>query len=349
MAAPQVSVVILNWNTCDLLKQFLPIVVEKCKQPWVEVVLTDNGSTDDSVEWVKANLPDIRIIALPENYGFAEGYNQALAQIDSEFSVLLNSDAAPAEGWLEPLLETILNNPKTAACVPKIMSFNNPNTFEYAGATGGFIDCFGYPFCRGRIFNISETDTGQYDKPGKVFWGSGSALMVRTALFRETGGLDHDFFAHMEEIDWCWRVKNQGYDIRYVPTSVIYHLGGGTLSYMNPRKTFLNFRNNMLLIFKNKPGLSGWATLLFRFFLDYVAMIKFFASHEYDFARAVPKAHWSFLEKFSYYHKKRCALMPLVTKSKHPETYNGSIVVDFFLRNRKYYSQIKFNPEKNRS
>jgi GT2 family glycosyltransferase len=228
MAAPKVSIVILNWNTCDLLKQFLPQVVENCNLTGVEVVLADNGSTDDSVHWVRNNLPQIRIIALSENFGFAEGYNQALSFVDAELSVLLNSDAAPAKGWLEPLIRTMDENPATAACVPKIMSYTNRGQFEYAGAAGGFIDSLGYPFCRGRLFNISEADNGQYDKPGQVFWGSGSALMIRTQLFRETGGLDHDFFAHMEEIDWCWRVKNRGYDIRYVPSSVVYHLGGGT-------------------------------------------------------------------------------------------------------------------------
>lgn len=344
MAITHVSVVILNWNTCDLLKRFLPVVIENTMMPGVEVVLADNGSTDDSVVWVRNNFPSMRIISLSENFGFAEGYNQALAMVDSEFSVLLNSDVAPDKGWIEPLIQTMHDYPNTAACVSKIMSLTNPQKFEYAGATGGFIDRFGYTFCRGRIFNISETDDGQYDIPGNIFWGSGSALTIRTALFRETGGLDHDFFAHMEEIDWCWRIKNRGYDIRYVPSSVIFHLGGGTLSYRNPRKTFLNFRNNMLLILKNKPGFWGWATLFFRFFLDYVAMAKFIVSGEYDFALAVPKAHRSFLGRFWYYYKKRRELMPLVTKTKHPEIYKGSIVVDFFLRNRKTFSQINFNP-----
>lgn len=342
MALPHVSVVILNWNTCELLKQFLPAVVENCNLPGVEIVLADNGSTDNSVEWVKQNFPAIQIIALSENFGFAEGYNKALSKIDSELSVMLNSDVAPGKGWLEPLIKTMTEHNDTAACVPKIMSFNNPEQFEYAGATGGFIDILGYTFCRGRIFNLSEADTGQYDTPGTIFWGSGSALMIRTALFRETGGLDNDFFAHMEEIDWCWRVKNRGYNIRYVPDSVIYHLGGGTLSYINPKKTFLNFRNNMLLILKNKPGIPGWATLLFRFFLDYVAAVKFIFSHEYDFAKAIPKAHYSFLSRFGYYLKKRKELMPFVTQSKHPETYKGFIIVDFFLLKRKYFSQIKW-------
>lgn len=344
MAKPHVSVVILNWNTCDLLMQFIPLVVENCKKPGVEVVLADNGSTDNSVTWVKENYPDIRIIELGENLGFAEGYNRALSMIDSEFSVLLNSDAAPANDWLEPLIQTMRSYPDTAACVPKILSFNEPNRFEYAGATGGFIDRFGYTFCRGRIFNISEFDNGQYNQPGQVFWGSGSALMVRTALYRETGGLDHDFFAHMEEIDWCWRVKNRGFSIRYVPDSAVYHLGGGTLSYKNPKKTFLNFRNNMLLILKNKPGMPGWGTIFFRFFLDYIALVKFIFSAEFDFAKAVPRAHYSFLSRIGYYIRKRRQLMPLVTKSKHSETYRGSIVVDFFLLKKTLFSQLSFNP-----
>lgn len=344
MSTPRISVVILNWNTCNLLQQFLPSVIENSNIPNVEIVLADNGSTDDSVAWVKEHFPSIRLIELPENFGFAEGYNRALSLIDSEFSVMLNSDVAPGKDWLLPLIQTMDAFPGTVACVPKILSYTHPEMFEYAGATGGFIDLLGYTFCRGRIFNVSEKDTGQYDQPGQLFWGSGSALMVRTRLFRETGGLDHDFFAHMEEIDWCWRVKNRGYQIRYVPSSVIYHLGGGTLSYRNPRKTFLNFRNNMLLILKNKPGLAGWATISARFFLDYIAMVKFFFSGEYDFARAVPRAHWSFLSRFGYYLKKRRQLMPMVTKTTHTETYKGSIVIDFFLLGRKYFSQIGFKP-----
>ncbi len=345
MNLPKISVVILNWNTGALLKKFLPIVIENSENENVEIVLADNGSTDDSVQWVTQTFKQVRIIALPKNFGFAEGYNIALKQIDSDYSVLLNSDVAPAKNWLIPLLETMINFPETAACVPKIMSFNEPNKFEYAGACGGFIDRFGYTFCRGRIFNISETDNGQYNKPGKIFWGSGSALMIKTSLFLQTGGLDNDFFAHMEEIDWCWRVKNRGYDIRFVPDSAIYHLGGGTLSYKSPRKAYLNFRNNLLLIIKNKPGLSGWATLFFRFFLDYIAFIKFLTSGEFSFAIAIPKAHFAFLSRITCFVGKRKELMPLITTKKHPETYKGSIIVDFFLLKRKIFWQLKFNPK----
>ena len=340
--SPLVSVVILNWNTRALLEKFLPVVLDNSNHPNVEIVVADNGSSDDSVKWLRENHPEVRVIALSENYGFAGGYNKALAEINSEFSVLLNSDVAPAKGWINPLLKTIQENPQIAGVSPKIKDYANPSKFEYAGAAGGFIDRLGYSFCRGRIFNILEEDNGQYDTGGKIFWGSGAALMLRTALYNSTGGLDNDFFAHMEEIDWCWCVKNMGYDIIYVPESEVFHVGGGTLSYNDPKKNFLNFRNNLFLLVKNKHGISGWITIIIRLLFDYVAVFKFLASGEINVAKSVLSAHCDFFKKLNLFRKKRKSLKSSIIKKHHPEIYRRSIVFDFFIKSRKFFTQLSF-------
>jgi GT2 family glycosyltransferase len=342
----KVSVVILNWNTCSLLQQFLPIVVKNSGMPNVRVVVADNGSTDQSVAWVRTNHPEVDVIELGQNLGFAGGYNQALSMIDSDFCLLLNSDAAPGSNWLPPLIATMEQNPKAAACVPAINDYNKPDCFEYAGAAGGFIDKYGYTFCRGRIFNKAEEDSGQYHKAGSVFWGSGAALMVRTHLFVASGGFDTDFFAHMEEIDWCWRVKNQGYQILFVPNSRVFHLGGGTLSYQSPNKTYLNFRNNLFLILKNQPGYSAYIILVLRFVLDFLAMLNYSAHKEWRNVLAVSRAHRQFILQMRKFVRKRNQLMPKVIQRHHVETYNGSVVWDFFARGKTKFSQLHFFPDK---
>ncbi|WP_026473762.1 glycosyltransferase family 2 protein [Alkaliflexus imshenetskii] len=337
-----VSVIILNWNTKELLGTFLPEVVKHSAMPGVDVVLADNGSSDGSVEWVKENFPEVKILAFGENMGFAGGYNRALSLVDTELSVLLNSDVAPGRGWLVPLIALMASTPTAAACVPKIKDYKKPSHFEYAGAAGGFIDFFGYPFCRGRIFNVAEEDQHQYDKAGPIFWGSGAALMVRTSLFIESGGLDSDFFAHMEEIDWCWRVKNQGHSIFYVPSSEVFHLGGGTLNYENPNKTYLNFRNNLFLLLKNKAGFMVFPLIIARFFLDFAALLNFLVNGEKNNAFAVSKAHRHFLKYFIKFYRKRNALKPLLVCRKHSEIYKGSVVMDFFIRKKRYFSELRF-------
>jgi GT2 family glycosyltransferase len=335
-----VSVIILNWNTQGLLEKFIPIVVKNSAYPNVEIVVADNGSTDNSLEWLENNYPGVRIISFPENYGFSEGYNKALAAVNSKFSVLLNSDVAPTEGWLEPLVEIMTKNQNVAAVVPKIKDYNNPEKFEYAGAAGGFIDRFGYTFCRGRIFDIVEEDRGQYDTERKVFWGSGAALMVRTELFNSTGGLDKDFFAHMEEIDWCWRVKNMGYEIMFTPDSEVFHVGGGTLSYNNYRKSFLNFRNNLFLLVKNKHGLRGWITIILRLALDYIAVFRYLISGKFSFSKSIVAAHWDFIKKLPPFILKRRQSKLLKIKKKHNEIYKRSIVFDFYILNKKKFSML---------
>ena len=249
----KISIVILNWNGEEMLRAFLPSVLVCSSGRDVEVCVADNGSTDASCAMLEEEFPIVRLIRLDENYGFAEGYNRALSQIDAEYVILLNSDVEVTPDWLQPLTEFMDNHPEVAACQPKIMSYKKRDTFEYAGAAGGFIDKLGYPFCRGRIFDVVEKDEGQYDTPLPVFWATGAALMIRLDVYKQVGGLDGRFFAHMEEIDLCWRLRSRGYGIYCIPQSEVYHVGGATLKKENPRKTFLNFRNNLLMLYKNLP------------------------------------------------------------------------------------------------
>ena len=249
----QIAVVILNWNGRHYLEKFLPGVVKYSSEPGIQVVVADNGSTDDSLKFLRQQYPEITIIEFDKNHGYAEGYNKALKLITARYFVLLNSDVEVTPNWLNPLVCLMEQDDKIAVCMPKIRSFDNRGYFEYAGAGGGFIDRFGYPFCRGRILNHIEEDTGQYDSVREIFWASGACLFIRSELFIQSGGFDPGFFAHMEEIDLCWRFKNQGYKILYSPDSIIYHVGGGTLPNQHPGKLYLNFRNNLFVLYKNLP------------------------------------------------------------------------------------------------
>lgn len=269
----RVAVVILNYNGAAMLRRFLPVVL--AHSGGAAIVVADNGSTDESVAVVKEQFPVVRLIELGHNYGFADGYNRALALVEAEFFLLLNSDVEVTAGWLQPLLAFMDANAAAVACQPKVLSFNERECFEYAGAAGGFIDRYGYPFCRGRLFDTVEKDSGQYDAPCRLFWATGAALMVRSASFFEAGGFDGSFFAHMEEIDLCWRLQTLGGEVYAVPQSVVYHVGGATLSKDNPRKTYLNFRNNLIMLYKNLPDDELRAVMLVRTVLDYVAALKF--------------------------------------------------------------------------
>ena len=341
MPSPHTSVVILNWNTRGLLQQFLPTVIKNSWKPGIEIVVADNGSTDGSVEMVREQFPDkVRVIELERNYGFAGGYNLALKQIETKYAVLLNSDAAPAQDWLEPLVRHMDEYPGVGACVPKIKACKQPEMFEYAGAAGGYIDKLGYTFCRGRIFDVIEKDHGQYDDGCDVFWGSGAALMVRTGLFNESGGLDEDFFAHMEEIDWCWRIKNHGHRIRYVPGSNIYHLGGGTLNNISPHKNFLNFRNNLYMLYRNLPERKLWRILVQRMLMDYIAAFRFLLLLQPNHFGGIVRAHYAFFKNLRLLHAKRKVLKKTVKKEDHAEIYPRSIVFDFFFRKKKKYSSL---------
>ena len=327
----QIAVIILNWNGEKMLSTFLPEVLRNTDSDIADIIVADNGSTDTSVDLLKEKFPQVGTLMFSENYGFAEGYNRAIAATGYRYTVLLNSDVAPAAGWLPPLYRFMEEHPESGAVQPKIMSYHEPERFEYAGASGGFIDCNGYPYCRGRLFDTVESDKGQYDDPREVFWASGAALMVRSALYREVGGLDKDFFAHMEEIDLCWRIKLAGYTVNVVPKSVVYHVGGGTLPASNPRKTYLNFRNNLLLLHKNLPDGCRRRRLIIRRLYDTIAWIKFVVSLDFANAGAVLKAHRDFRSMARNY-------------TRHPEKNllpdKPNIIIDYFLKGRRNFDQL---------
>ena len=285
----KVAIVILSWNGSQMLRSFLPSVL-KHSEGGAAVYVADNGSEDDSLQLLADSFPTVRTIKLEKNYGFADGYNRALQQVEAEYVVLLNSDVEVTEHWLTPLVDFMDTHPAVAACQPKILSWHKPKRFEYAGAAGGFIDHYGYPFCRGRIFNTLEEDSGQYDTPMPVFWATGAALFIRLKDYREAGGLDGRFFAHMEEIDLCWRLNARGKEVWCIPQSTVYHVGAATLKRENPRKTFLNFRNNLLMLYKNLPDEELKPVMQMRCLLDYLAMLKFFFKGQFPNAKAVFQA-----------------------------------------------------------
>ena len=286
----KVGIVILNWNGSDMLRRFLPSVIRHATVPDAEVWVADNASTDDSVPMLAREFPTVRVLALDANYGFAEGYNKALAAVDASYYLLLNSDVEVTDHWLEPLLDYMDAHPEVAACQPKIRSWRHPEQFEYAGACGGFLDKYGYPFCRGRIFGTVETDRGQYDDVVPVFWATGAAMCIRSDDYWATGGLDGRFFAHMEEIDLCWRLHTRGRRLVCIPQSVVYHVGGATLQKENPRKTFLNFRNNLLMLYKNLPDAELRPVMRVRCLLDYLAALQFVLTGQWANAREVVRA-----------------------------------------------------------
>jgi len=341
----KISIVILNWNGSGYLRRFLPSVIRYSSYDWTEIVVADNGSTDDSREVIEKEFPSVKYIQLDRNWGFAEGYNRALEQIEADYYLLLNSDVKVTENWLEPLLEIMNSNPELGACQPKIMQLDDPEKFEYAGASGGFIDRFGYPFCRGRIMNIQETDEGQYDAPISVFWASGAAVLVRSTVWKELEGFDAAFYAHMEEIDLCWRMKNIGYKVSVCPQSTVYHLGGGSLSYGSPQKIYLNFRNNLFLLYKNLPKGKLLPILLTRMILDAVAALQFLVTGQLKAFQKVFEAHCSFYRHLFSLIAKRKILLQKSLNIKHSEIYRGSIVWDFFIRKKRKFSELNFKTQ----
>lgn len=346
------SVVILNWNGAKVMRQFLPSVLEHTTLPDTEVVVVDNGSTDDSMTYLQSLLPTqeakaahLRLIAYPENYGFASGYNRAIASMDSEIVVLLNSDVMVTKGWLEPVLSYMQQHPDIAAAQPKILAYKSllvhqqnasqPVTFEHAGAAGGYIDMLCYPFCRGRIMNYVAEDKGQYDTVVRTFWVSGAAFFIRTKVYNEIGGLDDTFFAHMEEIDLCWRLNSRGYNLVCVPQSNVYHLGGGALAYDNPRKTYLNFRNNLLMIYKNLPQPQLRGVMFLRFFLDYVAAFQALITAKPQHFRAIIRARIDYLRMIRNLAQKRQENLNLATHP-YPDTIARRVIIfDYFIRRKR--------------
>lgn len=334
----KIAIAILNWNGKHHLKKFLPGVISY--SAGAEIYVIDNCSTDNSVEFLKQNYRQVKIILNDKNYGFAKGYNEGLKHIDADFFILLNSDVEVTENWIKPVMQIFDKDNKIAVVQPKIKSYKQRDYFEHAGAAGGFIDKDFFPFCRGRIFNINEADTGQYNDECEIFWATGACFFIRAALFKQNNGFDEYFFAHMEEIDLCWRLKNRGYKIVYTSQSTIYHLGGGTLDYLSPRKTYLNFRNNLFLIVKNYRGSFLFYKILRRIFLDGIAGIKFLFSLQFSHTWAVVRAHFSFYATFFYYLKIRKLLKLNDNQPNNTALYKKSVVYDFYIRKKKKFSEL---------
>jgi len=333
---PRVAVVILNWNGQQHLANFLPSVLASTYTN-LSIIVGDNASTDTSVAWLQEVYPQIKVIENDKNYGFAGGYNQILAQVDADYFVLLNSDVEVTPDWIEPVVDLLEKNPYAAAAQPKILSYADKKSFEYAGAAGGFIDFLGYPFCRGRIFDTIEKDYGQYEKETEIFWASGAALFIKKEAWLLAGGFDESLFAHMEEIDLCWRLKHLGKQIWYCPAASVYHVGGGTLAAESPHKTFLNFRNNLLVLYKNLPINKRIYIIILRFFLDFVSLIKFLADKKPKNAWAISRAHIDFLKRVWNNEVKATEIKgPFNTLGLFPR----SIVWQYYVRKQITYKQL---------
>ena len=332
------AIVILNWNGLHFLKRFLPILEANTPKENFFLVVADNGSDDGSVEWLKAEHPGVQLIEFDKNYGFTGGYNRAFRQIEADYYILLNSDVEVTPGWAETLINFMEDNPDAGICQPKILSESNREYFEYAGAAGGYIDHFGYPFCRGRILSNIEKDHGQYDEEEEVFWATGACMVVRASLYHHLGGLDELFFAHMEEIDFCWRAKLLGFQVWAVPQSKVYHVGGGSLPNNSPRKLYLNYRNNLLMLYKNLPGNIRWRVISFRRVLDFCSAMVYLVSFKWDWCKAVFKAHRDYRK-----------LKKVEDPSAFSEEINdighlrGSILLKFFLSGKKLtFDKLRF-------
>jgi GT2 family glycosyltransferase len=337
------AVVILNWNGRALLEKFLPPLLKFTPSESAEIIVADNGSSDDSLNFMSENYPEIGQIRLDRNYGFAEGYNRALSGLDCEYAVLLNSDVEVTEGWLAAAVDYLDRHADVAALQPKILSYNDKTAFEYAGACGGFIDRYGHPFCRGRIFATIEKDCRQYDEPAEIVWASGACMFVRLKEYKDCGGLDATFFAHQEEIDMCWRLKARGRKIVCLPASVVYHVGGATLQMESPHKTFLNFRNNLLMIYKNLPAEFYREVFFYRFFADYLAALNFILKGHFANAQAIIKARSEFHKMKKDFAEARRKNLGLTVVNGLPKGFfDQSLLWNYYFRRRKKFSKLPF-------
>ncbi len=337
---PKTAIVILNWNGAKMLRQYLPSVLQYSRDE-ATVYVADNASTDDSLELLRQHFPEVQLILLEKNWGFADGYNKALAQIDAEYYLLLNSDIEVTHHWLTPLVEFMDSHPDVAACQPKLLSIFERDKFEYAGACGGYLDRYGYPFCRGRLFETVENDDGQYDTPAEVLWATGAALLVRARIYNNVGGLDGRFFAHNEEIDLCWRIRLLGYKIYCLPDSVIYHVGGGTLPKSNPMKTFLNFRNNLTMLYKCLPQSELRHVMRWRWWLDYLAAWEMLLLKRNlgDF-RAVYRARRAFKRWRKDFEADRRQIQQSRVEKEIPEQRRFSLLWQYYAKGRKRFSDL---------
>ncbi len=340
MIQPLVAIVILNWNGKQFLEKFLPSVTTSA-YPNKKIIVADNASTDDSVIFLQQQYPQVQIIQNKSNEGFAKGYNTALKQVQADYYVLLNSDVEVTSNWIGPVIELMESDISIAACQPKILAYDNKNKFEYAGASGGWLDKFGYPFMRGRVFDICEMDTGQYDTVQQCFWASGAALFVRAKVYHEMGGLDEFVFAHQEEIDLCWRIQLAGYKVIVQPSSVVYHVGGGTLPRGNSLKTFLNFRNNLIMLSKNSPVGTAFWKIPVRMILDALSAWRGLMSGDGGYFIAIFKAHRDFIGWLLWYRKK--SVFPVKKDGKLGGWYNGSVVWAYFVQKKKTFLEIVGN------
>jgi GT2 family glycosyltransferase len=333
----KVSVVIINFNGRKFLEQFLPSVMASSFHD-MEIVVADNASTDDSLDYLRKFCPTVRIIEMKRNHGYAGGYNEALKELTSEYYVLLNSDVEVTPGWIGPVIDLMDSDPQIGACQPKILSYHNKTRFEYAGAAGGWIDCLGYPFARGRIFDICETDSGQYNDIQRIFWASGAALFLRAKLFYEAGGFETYFFAHMEEIDLCWRMQLLGYHIYACPASVVYHIGGGTLPKGNERKVFLNFRNNMIMLAKNLPKRQSFWKIPLRIGMDLISATKSLFAGQYVYFLAVLEAHLAFFKWLLFMQKK--SVFPAQRRARLSGWYLHCVAWKHFVEGKERFDEI---------
>jgi GT2 family glycosyltransferase len=329
------AIVILNWNGKKLLEQFLPSVVNFSSEE-AAIYVADNASTDDSIKFIKEYYPSVKIVKNAINGGYAKGYNDALQHIDADIYCLLNSDIEVTENWLTPVIDVFKKDESTAIIQPKLLDYKDKSKFEYAGAGGGFVDLYGYPYCRGRIFNQLEKDNGQFNDVSDIFWASGACLFIRSKVYHQLGGFDEDYFAHQEEIDLCWRTQNEGYNIKYVGTSTVYHVGGATLQETNPHKTFLNFRNSLLNVVKNVPKKWFLFVVFSRLVLDGIAGIKFALELRPVHTWAIVKAHFSFYRYFYRFLKKRKKL-----QKKSDYNLHTSVVWQYFILGRKKFEDLK--------
>lgn len=336
-SSPKIAIVILNWNGRKFLEQFLPSVVSSTYSNY-DVIVADNASTDDSIVFLQQQYPRVRIIRLDQNYGFAKGYNEALRQVNTDYYVLLNSDVEVTPGWLEPMIALLQSGASIAACQPKVLSWHDKKMFEYAGAAGGWVDKYGYPFAKGRVFDVCEEDKGQYDQTEPIFWASGAALCIKSDIYHQLKGFDEYFFAHQEEIDLCWRIQLAGYSVYSCPSSVVYHVGGGTLAKSNPRKTWLNFRNNRIMLSKNLPFPRSLWVLTVRGLLDGVTAWRSLLTGDKASFKAIVKAQLSFLNWWLFYRKR--SVFPARRRKKLQGYLRRNIVWLYFVKKKKTFSEI---------